>query len=132
MRVNQQKMRQAGWGAALLVVALLFLFGNQFLGLVVEWLWFGEVGQRRVFWTILGARAQLALLFGLAFFLLTFLNVWLARRGAAPLTPHYEDFPLRVQMGRLARTGLSLLLLLGSLRSGLLACLEASNHWDEY
>src|SRR5437016_940122 len=106
MRVNQQKMRQAGWGAALLVVALLFLFGNQFLGLVVEWLWFGEVGQRRVFWTILGARAQLALLFGVAFFLVTFLNVWLARRASPPLTPHYDDFPIRVRVGRMARTWL--------------------------
>jgi len=132
MRVNQQKMRQAGWGAALLVVALLFLFGNQFLGLVVEWLWFGEVGQRRVFWTILGARAQLALLFGVAFFLVTFLNVWLARRASPPLTPHYDDFPIRVRVGRMARTGLSLLLLGGSLVAGFLAGLEASGHWDDY
>src|SRR5204862_350825 len=85
------------------------------------WLWFGEIGQQRVWWTILGARAQLAVLFGLAFFLLTFVNVWLARRGSTPLTPRYEDFPLRVQMGRLARAGLSLLLLLGSLAAGLLA-----------
>src|SRR5436309_13279902 len=97
MRVNQQKMRQAGWGAALLVVALLFLFGNQFLGLVVEWLWFGEVGQRRVFWTILGARALLALLFGVAFLLVKFLNVWLARRVSPTLTPLYDDLPFSLR-----------------------------------
>src|SRR5947209_20140540 len=104
MQVNQGRVRRVGWGIVIAVALTLLLFCNQLVGLLVDWLWFGEIGQRRVWWTILGARAQLALLFGLAFFLLTFLNVWLARRGAAPLTPHYEDFPLRVQMGRLART----------------------------
>src|SRR5437870_1996630 len=87
MRMDRTTMRQAGWGVALLVTALLFIFGNQLLGMTVDWLWFGEVGQRRVFWTILAARAQLALLFGVAFFLLTFLNVWIARRASPPLTP---------------------------------------------
>src|SRR6266849_1716665 len=132
MRIKQRQMRQAGWIVALVAAALLFLFGNQFLGLLVDWLWFGEVGQRRVFWTILGAKAQLALLFGVAFFLLMFLNVWVARRTSPPLTPRYDDFPIRVRVGRLARTGLSLLLLVGSLVAGLLAGLEASGHWDDY
>lgn len=132
MRVNQRKMRQAGWGVALVAAALLFFFGNQLVGLVVDWLWFGEVGQRRVFWAILGVKAQLALLFGVVFFLIMFLNVWLARRTSPPLTPHYDDFPIRVRVGRLARTGLSLLLLGGSLIAGFLAGIEASGHWDEY
>src|SRR6476660_2708560 len=117
--MDRTTARQVGWGVALLVAALMFVFGNQFLGFTVDWLWFGEVGQRQVFWTILAARAQLAHLFGVFFFLLTFLNVWVARRGSPPLTPHYDDFPIRVRVGHLARTGLSLLLLIGSLVAGL-------------
>lgn len=130
--MNRGTMRQVGWGIALAVAALLLLFGNQLLGFTVDWLWFGEVGQQRVFWTILATRAQLGVLFGVAFFLLAYLNVWLARRQSPALTPHYDDFPLRVRVGRMARTGLSLLLLGGSLLAGLLAGLEASGHWDVY
>src|SRR5437773_4304991 len=100
--MNQARVRRIGWGVVAAVVLTLLLFCNQLVGLLVDWLWFGEVGQRPVWWTILGARVQLALLFGAAFFLLTFLNVWVARRGTPQLTPRYEDFPLRVQVGRLA------------------------------
>jgi uncharacterized membrane protein (UPF0182 family) len=132
MLTRRAGMRQAGWVVVLALAALLFLFGNQFLGLTIDWLWFGEVGQRPVFWTILAAQAQLALLFGVAFFLLAFLNVWLARRATPALTPHYDDFPIRVRVGRVARVGLSLLLLGGSLAAGILAGLEAAGHWDEY
>jgi uncharacterized membrane protein (UPF0182 family) len=132
MRVNSRKLQQAGWLTVLVAAALLFLFSRQVAGFVVDWLWFGEVGQRHVFWTILVAQVQLALLFGVLFFLVMFLNVWLARRATPTLTPRYDDFPIRVRVGRLARTGLSLLLLGGSLVAGFLAGLEASGHWDEY
>src|SRR5712692_3026959 len=132
MRMNQDQVRRVGWGIVLAVAVVLLLFFNQLAGFIVDWLWFGEVGRRRVWWSILAARAQLALLFGAVFFLLMFLNIWLARRGAPPLTPRYDDFPIRVRVGRMARTGLSLLLLAGSLVAGLLAGLEASGHWDEY
>jgi uncharacterized protein len=132
MRVERRKVRQAGWAIVVAALAVLLIFGSRSLGLMVSWLWFGEVGQRPVFWTILAAKTQLAVLFGAAFFLMMFVNLWLARRSTPPLTPHYEDFPIRVRVGRMARAGLSMLLLGGSLIAGLLAGLEAAGHWDEY
>src|SRR5215211_210811 len=115
MRVQRQKVRQAGWVIVGAALAALLVFGSRSLGLIVSWLWFGEVGQRPVFWTILAAKAQLAVLFGVAFFLLMFVNLWLARRATPALTPRYDDFPIRIRVSRMARAGLSMLLLGGSL-----------------
>jgi uncharacterized protein len=125
-------MQRAGWAVALAALLVLIIFGSRIVSLTVGWFWFGEVGQRPIFWTILAAKTQLAVLFGAAFFLLMFVNLWLARRASPPLTPHYDDFPIRIRVGRMARAGLSLLLLAGSLVAGLLAGLEAAGHWDEF
>jgi hypothetical protein len=55
-----------------------------------DWLWFGEVGYRLIFWKILLTKVFLGLIFGLAFFLLLFGNVALARR-LAPRATWYEQ-----------------------------------------
>jgi uncharacterized protein len=125
-------VRIAGWWIAAAVVAVVILFGSRLLALTVDWLWFGEIGQRALFWTILAAQAQLALLFGASLFLVMLFNIWLARRSTPSLTPHFTDYPLRIRLGRMARAGLSLALLAGALAVGILAALEATSHWDTW
>ena len=56
-------------------------------GPLVDYLWFGEVGFRSVFWTTLRTRAFLGLAFGVAFFVLLYANLLIARRLAPPPRP---------------------------------------------
>jgi uncharacterized membrane protein (UPF0182 family) len=127
-----RRFRQASWATALALVVILLLFGDRLLGGYVDWLWFGEVGQRGVFWRVLGAQLQLALTFGLALALLVCSNVALARRGGTPAAARRREHPLRAQVERLARVGVRLVVLGGSLALGLLGAMEASTHWEEY
>jgi uncharacterized protein len=62
-------------------------------GFFIDVLWFREVGYSQVFWSILGTKVALGLLFGIAFFLLLYANLWIVRRITPPyrpLTPEQE------------------------------------------
>jgi hypothetical protein len=48
--------------------------------LYTDLLWFREVGFSSVFWTVLGTKAALALMFGVAFFIFAFVNLMIVRR----------------------------------------------------
>jgi uncharacterized membrane protein (UPF0182 family) len=63
-------------------VLLVLAFGSRILGLYVDWLWFGEVGFRGVFWTRIWAQLLVGLAAFAAFFVILWLNVELARRLA--------------------------------------------------
>ena len=70
---------------AALVVALLALSGR-FLGMYVDWLWFGEVGFRSVFWTRIWWQVLVGLAAFAVFFVVIMVNVEIARR----LAPSYR------------------------------------------
>jgi uncharacterized membrane protein (UPF0182 family) len=52
--------------------------------LETDWLWFREVGQERVYWTLLGRRWLAATVAGLATTALLLANLWIAERAAPP------------------------------------------------
>jgi uncharacterized membrane protein (UPF0182 family) len=114
----------------LLVVG--FLFGPSLAGGFVDWLWFGEVGHRQVFWKLLTTRLMLGLGFGLALTALTYLNLLIARRAAPRTLPRAGVPEWQRTVGFLAREGLTLLLLIGSLVIGALGGLVAAGRWDEW
>ncbi len=64
------------------IVVLVLIFGSRALGLYVDWLWFGSVGFRSVFWTAIWARVLLGVVAFAAFFVIVWANVELARRLA--------------------------------------------------
>jgi uncharacterized membrane protein (UPF0182 family) len=68
------------------VVTGLVLAFTALSGFFVDVLWFREVGFSQVFWTVLRARVVLGLFFGLIFFGLLYVNLWIVRR----LTPRYQ------------------------------------------
>ena len=70
---------------AALVVALLTVSGR-LLGMYVDWLWFGEVGFRSVFWTRIWWQVFVGLAAFAVFFVIIVLNVEIARR----LAPSYR------------------------------------------
>jgi uncharacterized protein len=68
------------------LVILVLAFGSRFLGLYVNWLWFGEVGFRGVFWTRLWWQVLVGVAAFVLFFVIVEVNMELARR----LAPSYR------------------------------------------
>src|SRR5262245_22154366 len=62
------------------VVAGLLLAFTALSGFFVDVLWFREVGFSDVFWSILRTKVLLGIAFGLAFFVLLFVNLWIVRQ----------------------------------------------------
>jgi uncharacterized membrane protein (UPF0182 family) len=73
-------------GIVVVVVVVLVAISSRLAGFYVDWLWFGEVGFRQVFWTRLWAQALLGLAAFAVFFAIVFPNVEIARR----LAPGYR------------------------------------------
>jgi uncharacterized membrane protein (UPF0182 family) len=69
-------------GVIVAVVVLVLAFGSRILGMYVDWLWFGEVGFREVFWTRIWGQLLVGLAGFAAFFVIIWANVELARRLA--------------------------------------------------
>jgi hypothetical protein len=83
------KPRYTAWliiGGALIA---LWVFLSLLPSLYLNWLWFGEVRYRQIFWGVLLTKLNLGLAFGVGFFVLVMFNAWLARR-LAPATTWYE------------------------------------------
>src|SRR6185312_9893108 len=79
----------------LVLLFLGFLFVHNTVPLYTDWLWFGEVGYRGVFTSILIAKSLLFFGFGALFFVVFYLNVRYARR----LAPDEADRFLMQQFG---------------------------------
>ena len=73
-------------GRLLAVIVVLLVAGSRLLGYYVDWLWFGEVGFRSVFWTRILWQVIVGVAAFALFFVIVVLNVELARR----LAPTYR------------------------------------------
>jgi len=75
-------------GIAVAVVALILVLFVIFLLAYTNWLWFGEVGLRVVFWRQIWSRLVVGVAAGAIFFVIFYANVELARR----LSPRHRAF----------------------------------------
>jgi uncharacterized protein len=62
------------------ILVLLFVLFTALSGFVIDLLWYREIGQSGVFWTVLRTKFVLALVFGLLFFGALYANLLIARR----------------------------------------------------
>src|SRR5215216_1676702 len=69
------------------IVLLVLITGSRVISTYVDWLWFGEVGYRQVFTTVLTTRIVLLLAVGLLVGGVLALNVWLAYRARPVFVP---------------------------------------------
>ncbi len=69
------------------VVVLLLLGGSRLLNLYVDWLWFGEVGFRSVFTTVLFTHVLLFVIGGLVMGGMVALSLWIAYRSRPVFVP---------------------------------------------
>lgn len=122
-----------GFGVTIGIVAfLLLIFGGTLVTLYTDLLWFGEVGYKSVYWTELISKLQLGVVAGVLFFLIVYLNLWIARKFAPPSLPRYDAGTTRLRMGRVAQKGFGFLILGITLFVSVMVALEASSHWMGY
>ena len=112
------------------VVILLLLGGSRLLNLYVDWLWFGEVGFRSVFSTVLFTHVLLFVIGGLVMGGLVALNLWIAYRSrpvfvpvSGPEDPIARYRTVIIQRLRLFGIGIPLVI-------GLIAGLAVQSNWQ--
>lgn len=108
-----------------------FLVVHNLVPLYTDWLWFGEVGFRRVFTTTIIARTALFSGFGLLFFALFYGNLRLARRMAPEAGDHIWIERLGPALASTIRRAIDALLLVFAVFLSLWAGRIASDHWTE-
>ena len=81
-RRDRRTRRRIIWAVVAAVVVLVLAFGSRVLGLYVDWLWFDSVGFLGVFWTRVWAQLLLGGVAFVAFFVIAWINVEVARRLA--------------------------------------------------
>ena len=81
-----------GLSLFVLLFGLLVVF-RQAVGFIADWLWFNEVGYQSVFVTTLKSQMTMAAVFGLAFFVFLYANLFIAFRVTSRL-PEVEAEPL--------------------------------------
>ena len=89
-------MRLRGLLLLIPVVAVVLLStASQILGLYTDWLWFREVQFTSVFLTVLRTQVLLGAGTAVAFFLILYGNVFLARRLTSPTLTWHSARPVR-------------------------------------
>jgi len=81
----RDRRRRLILGAVIVVIVVVVALLGRLASLYIDWLWFGEVGQRGVFWTAISWRVVVALIVAAVFFVVIYVNVEVARR----LAPDY-------------------------------------------
>ncbi|MGH3613253.1 MAG: UPF0182 family protein, partial [Pseudonocardia sp.] len=111
------------------VLVLLMLFGSRFINFYVDWLWFGEVGYRGVFTTVLLTRIVQFLVGGLLIGGAVALSLWIAYRFRPVFVPVTgpEDPIARYRTVIIQRLRLFAIGIPGAI--GLLAGLTAQGDW---
>ncbi|WP_236007202.1 UPF0182 family membrane protein [Nakamurella leprariae] len=114
---------------ALVSLGVLGVLWFQFVGVYVNWLWFGEVGFREVFTTQVLTRVVLFLIAGLGAAAVVFLCILMAYRSRPVFVPTGEADPLAPYRALVTgRPRLITLVLSGVV--GLVAGLSAQSEWD--
>lgn len=116
------------------IAALVLFFGSTIIRLYTDSLWFADLGYSVVFSTLLWTRLFMTLVFAALFFVIVYTNLWIAKRLAPPPTRRYSgvEDELRQRFSTLARRGLTLLLLVGTIVVSLIFGLQAASHADEW
>jgi uncharacterized membrane protein (UPF0182 family) len=79
-RPEGRRLRRGVLSAVIAVVVVVLAFAGKLLDFYIDWLWFGEVGFRSVFWTAFWSRLVLGLAAGALFFVIVAVNLEIARR----------------------------------------------------
>lgn len=120
------------WFTVILSFILVYIIGGLVLSYYTDWLWFGEVGYRGIFWKSLTSRFTLGALSGIIFFIILYANIWLARRLAPPELGNYDRPHFRVVVAQNAQRLQNILVYAVPIVLPILVAMETSTHWFNY
>jgi uncharacterized protein len=100
--------------------------------MLTDWWWFQEVGYENVFWITFLTQMKMAALFGLAFFVIFYLNLFLANRFSKQGYWVDRDELIHIPPWEAGNQPLGTLILLASVLFGLFAALRGAAHWETF
>lgn len=117
------------------IVAFIVFFAALILvwrtaGLVTDWFWFQEVGYEKIFTVTLLAQFQVAALFGIAFFLIFYSNLFLAGRLSERVRLAHREGAIPFPPWGIDAVSLKWLVLIVSAVFGLFSALQATPQWE--
>ncbi len=118
--------------AFVFLVLFFLLFGTQLVRIYTDWQWFGELHQRIVFYKSIDAKLLLFFGFGALFFIIVYVNIWLAIKfceSRSIIRMMHDD---RVQFTDAAKGVVRWGALAGCILLSFLVGGNASTHWSEY
>lgn len=113
------------------VLILLTLFWRS-IELIADWYWFQEVGFERVFTVTFYTQLKVAFFFGIAFFIIFFLNLFLADRLSSREYWIDADDLIHLPPWEAGSQPLFPLILLGSLLFSVFAGMRGAGQWENY
>ncbi|HTX67856.1 MAG TPA: UPF0182 family protein [Thermoleophilia bacterium] len=129
-RGSRRTRRRVIAAVIIAVVLLVLAFGSRILGLYIDWLWFGEVGFRGVFWTRFWAQLLVGLVAFAVFFVVVWINVEIARRLAPDFRADVDGTLLEPRSPRVRRwVGIGAVIVCAAI--ALVAGVSASSSWQK-
>ena len=113
-----------------IIAAIIFLFSWQIISLLTDWFWFQEVNYTTVFSTSLLAQAQSAALFAIVFFLILYINLFLAIRLSGKGEDFIRENVINISFGPLDDAKLRRFVLIAALVLSFFAGLFGASQWE--
>ena len=120
-------------GILIFIIALLLLMLLwRGIEMITDWYWFQEVGYKNVFLVTFLTQMKVGALFGVAFFAIFYLNLFLASRFSSRGYWVDKDALIHIPPWEAGNQPIGVLIFLGSILFSLFATLRASAQWENY
>ncbi|HET6461314.1 MAG TPA: UPF0182 family protein [Syntrophales bacterium] len=117
----------------LFIVAFgIFAVSMQVVMLITDWLWFQELGYQNVFYITLMTKLKVAALFGIVFFIIFYLNLFLAVKISAPVVVFNSGNTIQAPPWEVETRTLHVLILVASLFLSIFAASSGSGQWENF
>ena len=114
------------------VIFGIFTVSTQVIMLIADWLWFQEVGYQDIFCITLLTKLKMAALFGIVFFIIFYLNLFLAVRMSSPIVVFDAGNTVHMPPWEIESKSLQVLILAASVFLALFAASYGTGQWENF
>ncbi|MBO4547674.1 MAG: UPF0182 family protein, partial [Abditibacteriota bacterium] len=116
----------------IIILVILLVCGGSLIGLYTDWLWFRSLEYQSVFTRMLSSKIELGIASGLVFFLIIYVNLWIAKKYTPVHDSAFADMPTLGKIGRLLRRATGLFIFAVSIIISVAIGLQATVHWNDF